>query len=138
MTEYDRDIIINDDLDNATSERREAASHKGEPEESRKLDDLSQRLQQGGVLKFIPEVVRPGMPYVIPIELAESGMTEYTYPHILRLAQKGDIESFQIGSHFLLTLRGTRQLLDRQQESIAGNLSTRGSRPGERRGRQHR
>jgi hypothetical protein len=109
------------------------------PTRTAEEDALVQELAARGVpFEVIPGAVYPGMHYVTPLALVESGATAYSQRHILMLIRHNEIGAIHLAGKVVLDAFAVRQLLDREAESAAENARAGGRRPGPRRPRAHR
>lgn len=86
--------------------------------------------EHGVTFRRAPHNFYPGMSYVTPDDLIESGITSYSLSQVNRLVRSGVIDIVRFDRKILLTPTGVEQLLERQQKSQAGELDQSGQRPG--------
>lgn len=109
------------------------------PTRTEEAEGLADALAALGVpFELIPQSVYPGMRYVTPLALVESGVTRYSQRHILTLVRAREITAVHLADKVVLDPFGVQQLLDREAASAAENERAGGRRPGPRRPRAHR
>ena len=89
-------------------------------------------LEHRGALRFIPDNVSAGMPYVSVRDAVNLRLTKFSQTHINKLSGRGIIETFRVGNQLHLTLDGVRQLRAYERDSEAGKIRAAGQRPGGR------
>jgi CheY-like chemotaxis protein len=101
--------------------------------------DVADALAARGVpFAVIPGSVYPGMRYITPLALVESGVTQYSQRHILTLVRAKEIPAIHLADKVVLDAFGVQELLDREAASAAENERAGGRRLGPRRPRAHR
>lgn len=133
MVEQDYRAIVESLREEIRQLKGRLREYETPPTEDRELQELARQLAGKGCLRYIPDGLQTGTPYVLPGALVEQKLTQYSQSRIIALAREGVIEGFELGS-LVLTLRGTQELFAREQQSKARKLSSRGRRPGERYG----
>jgi len=88
--------------------------------------------QSGVVFEAIPQAIYPGMPYITPARLVETGVTSYTVQHIHALIRRGNIPSHTIGKQRILDPQGVSALIEYEKQSIDTHPHTGGRLPGVR------
>lgn len=86
--------------------------------------------ESGVIFRRAPDNFYPGMPYVTPDDLAESGITGYSISQINRLGASGEINIVRFDRKILLSPLSVQMLLEREQKSITGELDQSGDRRG--------
>ncbi len=109
------------------------------PTRSEEEEVLARELAARGIpFETIPEMVYPGMHYITPLALVESGVTQYSQRHILLLIRQKEIAAITLGGKIVLDAFAVRQLLDREAESAREHIHAGGRHPGPRRARTGR
>jgi hypothetical protein len=96
------------------------------------VEAKARRLQKrhGIMFRKLPKSIFPNMPYTTPDDFVESGATHYSLSQVNRTIREGDIPAARVDRKILLTPDSIEQLLERQQDSAAGELDQRGRRLG--------
>lgn len=98
----------------------------------RDLEEIADNLSERGIpFTRVPDEIYPGMPYITPKTLVDSGATRYSWRHILLLMRRREIS----GAHYiartaLLDPEGVLHLLKREQRSVEENVRAGGRMPG--------
>ncbi len=122
-----------------TARTPEPRAERPAPTRSEEEEALVRDLAARGVpFEVLPAMVYPGMHYVTPLALVESGVTRYSQHHILTLIRQKEIAALTLGGRVVLDAFAVRQLLDREADSARGNVHAGGRHPGPRRPRAER
>ena len=93
----------------------------GSNERREELDRLADELEQQGVpFAVIPEHIYPGMRYITPGALVDSGISRYSQHYITSLIRRKVINGFELAGNVVLDAFGVKQLLEREHKQLRG------------------